>query len=95
MTDTRHTSTSDPESERTSTSTHTESDRLFMDPEWEFPDDLHDLPLEALQVLHSRVSLQIEGDYQGSPDGPSGVTLDQLEDLERVLRSRESQQGAA
>ena len=55
-----------------------------------FPAELGSLTLVALQVLHSRVSLQLEDEYRQAPAGPHPVTLDRHHELveELAIRTR-------
>lgn len=57
-------------------------------PECEFPAELSALPLVDLQVLHSRVSCQLDLEYLENPDGPHPVTLDRFEELVAELERR-------
>jgi hypothetical protein len=57
-------------------------------PAEDFPDELAELTLTQLQVLHSRVCLQLDSEHLGSPDGAHPVTLDRHQDLVAELATR-------
>lgn len=57
-------------------------------PAGEFPAELADLPLVELQVLHSRVTCQLELEYVQHPDGPHPVTRDRYAELTAELGAR-------
>lgn len=59
-----------------------------VDPSGNFPDELAELTLAHLQVLHSRVCLQLDSEYLGSPDGAHPVTLDRRQELVAELATR-------
>lgn len=54
---------------------------IFLGPNDGFPDDLEELSLAELQVLHSRICRQLEHDYRTTPTGPPTVTLERYHDL--------------
>lgn len=62
--------------------------RTHVAPAEDFPDELAELTLTQLQVLHSRVRLQLDSEYLGSPDGAHPVTLDRHQDLVAELATR-------
>ncbi|MEX5270673.1 hypothetical protein [Kocuria sabuli] len=57
-------------------------------PAEDLPDELAELTLTQLQVLHSRVCLQLDSEYLGSPDGAHPVTLDRHQELVAELATR-------
>jgi hypothetical protein len=57
-------------------------------PECEFPAELSGLPLVELQVLHSRLSCQLDREYLENPDGPHPVTQDRFEEVVAALEQR-------
>ncbi|MGX5359147.1 hypothetical protein [Kocuria sp. KH4] len=50
-------------------------------PDEAFPAELESLTLGELQILHSRVSLQLEDEHLEAPAGPHPVTLDRHQEL--------------
>lgn len=58
-----------------------------LDPTEEVTPDLDELPLVDLQVLHSRVTSQIEREHL-SPDGPHPLTRDRQQDVTAELAVR-------
>lgn len=65
-----------------------------VDPAGNFPGELGELSLTHLQVLHSRVCLQLDSEYLGSPDGAHPVTLDRHQELVAELATRRSSPAA-
>ncbi|ALU38536.1 hypothetical protein AS188_00855 [Kocuria flava] len=63
------------------------ADPTVLVPDDPFPDDLMELPLVALQVLHSRLCRQLEREHR-DPGGPHPLTLDRLRDVGVELDSR-------
>lgn len=55
----------------------------------EFPDALEELSLTELQVLHSRVTCQLEREYL-APGGPHPLTVDRQHDAVAELTRRGS-----
>ncbi|MEH0108454.1 hypothetical protein V6N00_01830 [Tersicoccus sp. MR15.9] len=62
----------------------------YLCPTDEFP-GLENLPLTAVQALHSRVCRQVDREYLFSLDGPSVETLDRQQELAEELDRRERQ----
>lgn len=58
-----------------------------LDPTEEVTADLDELPLVDLQVLHSRVTSQIEREHL-SPEGPHPLTRDRQQDVTAELAAR-------
>lgn len=58
-----------------------------LDPAEEVTADLDELPLVDLQVLHSRVTNQIEREHL-SPEGPHPLTRDRQQDVTAELTAR-------
>lgn len=58
-----------------------------LDPTEEVTPDLDELPLVDLQVLHSRVTSQIEREHL-SPEGPHPLTRDRQQDVTAELTRR-------
>lgn len=56
-------------------------------PDDPFPEDLLELPLERLQILHSRACRQLDVENL-CPEGPHPITLDRLLELQVELESR-------
>lgn len=54
-----------------------------------FPSSLAELGLTELQVLHSRVTRQLDREYRTDPSGPHPVTLDRAEELADELDTRQ------
>ena len=61
---------------------------MRLTPDDPFPDILVDLPLERLQVLHSRICRQLDHEYLTSPEGRHPMTLDRLLELQDEFDSR-------
>ncbi|GAB2599001.1 hypothetical protein GCM10009696_00500 [Kocuria himachalensis] len=59
-------------------------------PEQDFPQDLAGLGMADLQVLHSRVTRQLDQDYLTDPAGPHSVTMDRLLELAAELDARDT-----
>ncbi|MGQ1795828.1 hypothetical protein ACT4S5_01615 [Kocuria oceani] len=57
-------------------------------PEEDFPEDLDGLSMTDLQVLHSRVTRQLDHDYLTDPAGPHFVTMDRRQELLTELDAR-------
>ncbi|MGX5358135.1 hypothetical protein [Kocuria sp. KH4] len=58
-----------------------------------FPADLGSLTLAELQVLHSRVFLQLEDEHLDAPAGPHPVTLDRHQELMAALDTHRDARG--
>lgn len=61
-----------------------------LDPGEDFPAVLAELTLVELQVLHSRVCVQLDSEYLGVSGGAHPVTLDRHQELVAELAVRES-----
>lgn len=61
----------------------------LLPPEDPFPLVLAELELAELQVLHSRVSRQLEQEYLTDPEGPHPVTRDRCQELADELDTRQ------
>lgn len=61
----------------------------FLAPDDPFPSALAELDLLELQVLHSRVSRQLEQEHLAHPDGPHPVTRDRCQELAAELDTRQ------
>lgn len=61
---------------------------LRLGPDDPFPDELLELPLGNLQVLHSRICRQLELEYLTDPEGRHPITLDRLHELQIEFESR-------
>lgn len=61
---------------------------LRLDPDDPFPDELLELPLGDLQLLHSRICRQLELEYLTDPEGRHPITLDRLHELQIEFKSR-------
>lgn len=59
-------------------------------PEDDFPNDLAALGKAELQVLHSRVTRQLDREYLTDPAGPHPCTLDRCQDLLAELDARDT-----
>ncbi|MUN63785.1 hypothetical protein GMA12_11645 [Kocuria sediminis] len=70
------------------TPTRTPGSRLG--PQDAFPEDLTALDMAALQVLHSRITRQLDHDYRTDPDGPHCCTLDRCQELDAELNTRDA-----
>ena len=57
-------------------------------PDDPFPDELLELPLEQLQILHSRICRQLEREYLTEPEGAHPITQDRLHELQIEFASR-------
>ena len=57
-------------------------------PDDPFPEELLELPLEQLQILHSRICRQLEGEYLTDPPGAHPITQDRLHELQIEFTSR-------
>ena len=57
-------------------------------PDDPFPEELLELPLEQLQILHSRICRQLEGEYLTDPQGAHPITQDRLHELQIEFTSR-------
>lgn len=62
-------------------------DATCLGPDEAFPTELAELDLEVVQVLHSRICCQLEGEYR-TVEGPHPVTLDRCEELREELDTR-------
>lgn len=63
--------------------------RTRLSPEEPFPAEVTALPLAQLQVLHSRVCLQLEDEYLQAPEGAHPVTLERHQDLVHALAAHQ------
>ncbi|MGQ1838845.1 hypothetical protein ACT4S2_10330 [Kocuria turfanensis] len=63
------------------------ADATVLAPAEEFPETLEDLSLVELQVLHSRVTRQVEREHL-SPEGPHPLTRDRHCDVAAELAAR-------
>ncbi|MEX5258419.1 hypothetical protein [Kocuria arenosa] len=59
-------------------------------PEEDFPQDLTALGMAELQVLHSRITRQLDHDYLTDPAGPHPVTMDRGLELAAELDARDT-----
>lgn len=57
-------------------------------PDDPFPEELLELPLEQLQILHSRICRQLELEYLTDPEGGHPITCDRLHELQIEFTSR-------
>lgn len=62
----------------------------FLGPAEEFPEDLAGLGMAELQVLHSRITRQLDHDYLTDPAGPDSSTLDRRQELLVELNTRDT-----
>lgn len=62
-------------------------------PEEDFPEDLTGLGMADLQVLHSRITRQLDHDYLTDPAGPHSATLDRCQELLSELNTRDAARG--
>lgn len=60
---------------------------LRLGPDDSFPEELLDLPVEHLQILHSRICRQLDHEHL-SLDGAHPITLDRLAELRIEFTSR-------
>ena len=67
----------------TGTSTHLDSAEAF-------PEDLTALSMVQLQVLHSRITRQLDHDYLTAPVGPHPWTLDRRQQLLEEFDARDA-----
>lgn len=58
-------------------------------PAEDFPEDLAGLGMGDLQVLHSRITRQLDHDYLTDPAGPHVSTMDRCQDLRAELNARD------
>ncbi len=58
-------------------------------PDDAFPEDLTTLDMAQLQVLHSRVTRQLDHDYLTDPAGPHCCTTDRCQELVAELDTRD------
>ncbi|MFI7484179.1 hypothetical protein ACH9EU_17405 [Kocuria sp. M1R5S2] len=61
-----------------------------MDPREDFPEDLTALGMADLQVLHSRITRQLDHDYLTDPAGPDCSTMDRRQELQAELDARDT-----
>lgn len=61
---------------------------LRLDPDDPFPEELLELSLGDLQLLHSRICRQLELEYPTDPEGRHPITLDRLHELQIEFKSR-------
>ena len=61
-----------------------------LDPGTDFPDDLTVLDMAGLQVLHSRITRQLDHDYLTDPAGPHSATMDRRYELAAELDARDT-----
>ncbi|MEX5272049.1 hypothetical protein [Kocuria sabuli] len=59
-------------------------------PTEDFPEDLTGLCMADLQVLHSRITRQLDHDYLTDPAGPHCATMDRCQDLQSELNTRDT-----
>lgn len=59
-------------------------------PEEDFPEDLTGLGMAELQVLHSRITRQLDHDYLTDPVGPHCSTMDRCQELLMELDTRDA-----
>ncbi|HSK32592.1 MAG TPA: hypothetical protein VK903_03835 [Propionicimonas sp.] len=59
-------------------------------PEEGFPEDLTGLGMADLQVLHSRITRQLDHDYLTDPAGPHVSTVDRCQELQAELNARDT-----
>lgn len=57
-------------------------------PDEPFPDELLELSLEQLQILHSRICRQLDLEYATELEGRHPITLDRLRELQIEFDSR-------
>lgn len=57
-------------------------------PDDPFPEELLELSLEQLQILHSRICRQLESEYLTDPEGRHPITVDRLHELQIEFESR-------
>lgn len=57
-------------------------------PDDPFPEELLELSLEQLQLLHSRICRQLESEYLTDPEGRHPITCDRLHELQIEFASR-------
>ena len=60
-------------------------------PEENFPEDLAELGMADLQVLHSRITRQLDHDHLTDPTGPHPCTLDRRFELATELDARDAE----
>ncbi|MEX5299878.1 hypothetical protein RCG67_13990 [Kocuria sp. CPCC 205292] len=68
--------------------TRTPGSRL--DPGEDFPEDLTGLGMADLQVLHSRITRQLDHDYLTDPAGPRPATMDRSFEVAAELDARDT-----
>ncbi|MGQ1838635.1 hypothetical protein ACT4S2_09270 [Kocuria turfanensis] len=56
----------------------------------DFPEDLTGLGMAELQVLHSRITRQLDHDWLTDPDGPHCCTMDRRQELLAELDARDT-----
>jgi hypothetical protein len=61
---------------------------MRLGPDDAFPEELLGLPLEQLQILHSRICRQLELEYLTDPEGGHPITCDRLHELQIEFTSR-------
>lgn len=59
-------------------------------PDENFPEDLTGLEKADLQVLHSRITRQLDHDYLTEPAGPHPATTDRQQELLTELDARDT-----
>ena len=59
-------------------------------PQEDFPEDLTRLGMAELQVLHSRITRQLDHDYLTDPAGPHTWTVDRSFELAAELDARDT-----
>ncbi len=62
----------------------------LLGPAEDFPEDLVGLGMTELQVLHSRITRQLDHDYLTDPIGPHCWTLDQCHELDAEPDARDT-----
>lgn len=64
--------------------------RSCLGPEEAIPDELGELSMAELQVLHSRICRQLDREYLTTPHGPHPCTTDRLHDVLGELDARDN-----
>ena len=59
-------------------------------PDEDFPENLTGLGMADLQVLHSRITRQLDHDYLTDPAGPDPATTDRQQELLTELDARDA-----
>ncbi len=61
---------------------------IYLEPTDAFPEDLQDLTVTQLQILHSQICSQLDWEYLTDPAGPHPITLDRRRALVDALDAR-------